>query len=816
MLKTITKLLKRFKNEKRGVGNVIVVMLSLILIVIIASNVVLWSYQMNQFDLERSQENVEVSDVVRVTRSSWFTAQTEYTIDAGSRLSGDFTSTKTLDYLYETFREEKTQTYYPYTYILDGSTKYVSGNTANLTSNDDAYMNFQSYPNYEIEYQESLGTTITTSTTYQEKVSIVFAPQTTADFMMIATAEVQGSSTSYQTKARLMMDSTTYQELAYRIKDITDWYPFCASKRVTLNGSTSYSIKVEFCTNNAAATGYIRNARLVVLSIQSEYAESEGLSTTSSTSWQDKTTLAFTPPSGGNYLIIATANYRGSSTNYDVNLRLIQDGTIVHAETNGRPGSGTTANYYTFGVMRKVTLNAALHDFKIQYCSANTVGVAGVNYAHIIAIRLDQFETNYYAEDETESIPAASNTWYDKVTNTYTAESDSYLIIGSIEYRSGSTSNSVGLDFQTESTTRQAELVEQRASANYESTFFMTVQTLTNGSKTDKIRWMGESTNARVKNARLVSCRMPTQTQTAEVEFIGDSNTQNWTQLEWTMDASFTTTNVTTTFQLYNYQTSQYPASGDGCMSDNIGLIDVTENQTITTSPNNYRDTNGKWSMKIKGIKATDTQFELKVDWARFKATTSDFYRLCISNDFTLDLSTYPLNYMRGIEIFVRYNVSEATEKWFLKAYNWTALSFSDSGFNNTNGNQPTLNQWNEYSINITENWRSYVRDDGILLIQFIDEGLNTNQTIVEVDFFGVRAIFDGTSFGLKNTGSGTVHVVSLWIIDSVNHRRYDADLFINSGEESNYLRPDITLSYNGYIVKVVTERGKIAVFSSD
>ena len=92
----------------------------------------------------------------------------------------------------------------------------------------------------------------------------------------------------------------------------------------------------------------------------------------------------------------------------------------------------------------------------------------------------------------------------------------------------------------------------------------------------------------------------------------------------------------------------------------------------------------------------------------------------------------------------------------------------------------------------------------------------NPNQTLVGIDFFGVRAILDGISFDLKNTGSGTVQVVSIWIIDSVNHRRYDADLYINSGEESNYLRADITLPYNGFIAKVITERGKIAVFSSN
>jgi Na+-transporting NADH:ubiquinone oxidoreductase subunit NqrC len=61
-LQTITRLLKR---EKRGISTVIVVMLSLVLIVMIVGNVVLWSYQMNQVDLERTQETLTLANVTR-------------------------------------------------------------------------------------------------------------------------------------------------------------------------------------------------------------------------------------------------------------------------------------------------------------------------------------------------------------------------------------------------------------------------------------------------------------------------------------------------------------------------------------------------------------------------------------------------------------------------------------------------------------------------------------------------------------------------------------------------------------------------------
>jgi hypothetical protein len=63
--------MRRLKRDKLGISNVIVVMLSLVLVVIIVSNVILWSYQMNQFDWERMQENVEISYVTKINSSSW-------------------------------------------------------------------------------------------------------------------------------------------------------------------------------------------------------------------------------------------------------------------------------------------------------------------------------------------------------------------------------------------------------------------------------------------------------------------------------------------------------------------------------------------------------------------------------------------------------------------------------------------------------------------------------------------------------------------------------------------------------------------------
>lgn len=185
-----------------------------------------------------------------------------------------------------------------------------------------------------------------------------------------------------------------------------------------------------------------------------------------------------------------------------------------------------------------------------------------------------------------------------------------------------------------------------------------------------------------------------------EVEFTGSSNTEDWTQLNWTVDSAWTAASVNVTLQLYNYTLDDYPTSGNGYIaytSDSTPDTDETKNQTITVNPTHFRNATGYWRMKVKGVKATDEQFDLKVDWVEFKAV-----------------------------------------------------------------------------------------------------------------------IASGTLFTFKNEGSLTSHLVSLWVINSTHHQRYDIDVIINSGETLPYLHVDISLPSGQYVVKAVTERGNIAIFSGE
>jgi PKD repeat protein len=109
---------------------------------------------------------------------------------------------------------------------------------------------------------------------------------------------------------------------------------------------------------------------------------------------------------------------------------------------------------------------------------------------------------------------------------------------------------------------------------------------------------------------------------TVEVEFIGSSNTYNWTQIIWTIDCGWNTENISVTLQLFNYTLGNYPTSGNGYISyisSSVLDTDETKSQIIIENPEDFRDSSGNWTIKIIGVKSTTFQFELKVDFVEFR-----------------------------------------------------------------------------------------------------------------------------------------------------------------------------------------------------
>jgi hypothetical protein len=184
---------------------------------------------------------------------------------------------------------------------------------------------------------------------------------------------------------------------------------------------------------------------------------------------------------------------------------------------------------------------------------------------------------------------------------------------------------------------------------------------------------------------------------TTQAEFTGTSDLGNWTSLTWSIDSAWSASNVTVTFQLFDYNLGAYPTSGDGYLSYNssvVPYIDEIKNQTIITNPTRFRDGSGQWKIKATGVKVSSAQLDM------------------------------------------------------------------------------------------------------------------------EADMIELRLPASGPSLLFRNSGTVTSHIVSLWVINSSVHQRYDVSVYLNSGEDIVFHRNDISIPSGQYTVRIVTDKGNLAAFS--
>ena len=856
-------------------------MLSLVLVVIIVSNIILWSYQMNQFDMDRMQETFSIVNATRMTSSPWVTAHSDFTVNPGTKLSGGWTDTTGLDGGYESFLEAQggAYSYNPSDYVLGGSTTYVSGSTADLTANDNVYMNFRSYASDSsptsptdafIAYRTS-----TTSSNAKERTwngtSMTWSAQnelptsgSPVRMMRVASCPLESS---YE---KIVVTASDDGYLDAHVWDGTVW---TVTDNIGYVGSTpawyhSFDIVYEETSGEAllvyavSSTDTTRDLAYKTWSSGSGWSAEYYIDDTGHTSdiQYRFVELASNPLSGSNEITMVALDYTNSDANgwvwdgtswgeiYELdNSVSIRTEECIAVAYESKSGTAWTA----VGISSPAQRFAMRSQTNGQWSSTReTPSVGGV--PNWCTLKSDP-ESNRLMLVSVDSLSDLNTVYWDG-SGAWTVQT---------EHDNGVDTNAQRCaDFAWEPTGSKGLLVygTQNGQITYKTfTAPDNWASPTNAAMGSTHRWVQLHTNPRnittdVKilgavldsnndlgaiqwdgsqftvigaavftsdtgtysyecfDLKFENFGMPTFT--CEVELSGTSNTQDWTRLEWTADLSFTTSDVETRIQLYNYNSSQYPASGDGYMADTIGETNSTKSQQITTTPTHFRDANGNWKIKITGTKTTDAPFELKVDWAELKATTSEVYRLNISNDFETGLSADFRGSLTSFEILIRYNVTENAEKWFLKAYNWNTAGFSDAGFNTTGGSQPALGEWNEYAITVTGNCADYVSDAGIIHIEFFDEGLNTNQTEVGVDFLGVKTLAGGTQLEIKNSSPLTIHVVAVWINDATSHNRYPVNWFLNSGQIANR-SVSASLPQEEFIVRIVTERGNVAVFSS-
>ena len=249
----------------------------------------------------------------------------------------------------------------------------------------------------------------TSSTSYQDKTTLTFSPESEGDYLIIATADLSEESSSHSVYAQLTYDGSSQGEMLREPTYYSGSYPkhfytYATMRKLSLDTS-SHTFKIQYKTENSSYDAYIKNARIAAIRLDDfEYSESESESSTTATSYQDKTTLTFTPSAQGDYMIIASALIQKDPSTYAVLADFDIDGT-AYGEMTYTPKDAT--DYVPFFVMKTMTLDASSHTIKIRYRSELLSGDALIKNARIIAIPL---AVNASADLTSVTIPTDTDT----------------------------------------------------------------------------------------------------------------------------------------------------------------------------------------------------------------------------------------------------------------------------------------------------------------------------------------------------------------------------------------------------------------------
>lgn len=188
--------------------------------------------------------------------------------------------------------------------------------------------------------------------------------------------------------------------------DVNNYVQMLASEFNTAGGSSISII------NNVvgSASGAIKEKHTHVLGLEvhddDEHAESVGTGTTTSSTFQNKVSLTFTPATEGDYLIWAECQGKHGSTATSLEIQLDFDsGTLRNlaqiepaSTSEWRPWSCVLGCIGT-SVWSIDRLSAASHTFELQFRSVDNTTTASIRQARIYAIRLDTFKNFYYTEN---------------------------------------------------------------------------------------------------------------------------------------------------------------------------------------------------------------------------------------------------------------------------------------------------------------------------------------------------------------------------------------------------------------------------------
>lgn len=319
------------------------------------------------------------------------------------------------------------------------------------------------------------------------------------------------------------------------------------------------------------------------MSRQVYYAESLGEDTTTSGTYQDKTTLTFTPDANQDYIIFWSADVIALSTADDVFTRLYNstDAVVLSEQNQENRTTGNTPYRMAHGFAKySAGASPASTSFKIQYYSENSSITSKIRNARILAVRVESDDE--YAESLSDQT-VTSNTYVDGATLTFTPPSQGdYLVFAACDWNHGSTADIAYIHLLNPSSTSIGEMRHiNRDAANYNPYTTMVKENLTASSKTYKIQIHRTSTNTiTVRNQRLFAMRLDTFANTYYAE---DRTRATTTSTTYQDDNSLTQTTNAADHLIFNV------AGGDGSSNGTSNYLQFLEDGSTMCGPASTR-----------------------------------------------------------------------------------------------------------------------------------------------------------------------------------------------------------------------------------
>jgi nitrogen fixation-related uncharacterized protein len=621
--------ISRISHDSKGLSNVVVVMLSLVIVVVIVVNVVLWSYQMNQFDLERMHENVKITDIAGVNGSSpWFPTESEFNVVAGSRLSGTYSDTQSVDGSFESFSE------------------------SSIPTNGLGWWN---------------------------------------------------------------------SDYAYR--------------------------RVVTIVNNAASP------------LSANYTLSVAMDTES---------------------LVSSGKLMTSGND----LRVVYDSGSSWVELDREvDGMNTSSTQVWFKTQASIPANSSNNNYYIYYGNPNS-GIPPANQSRIY-LWFDDFNRANEPDVTSETsygVKTGGGTWSIEngtLKNVGASGDPNKLIITALGNLTAAVDMLVKIDVAS--------------FAGGDTSRMGLSSCMDNGSPSGS-GYCGLFHNDRTS-----------------VDLLNDLRS-------WGAHASYSWT--LNTWYYMRFRVTD-PSSG-------LGEVKVWPVGTAEPTLWTLNDTFGGGSARnfgevgFAGSRTSDTtyfddivvRYIVNPEPSTYSGSEESLFsnKLEMNGVFPMDVSTYPLFNVQTVEVTINYRANVGGGTMYLSAYNWTSSTFSSSGFNSTIGHQSTIT-WDSFAVNLTDQWRSYVSNNGTVYLKIYESLSGPNQTVIDVDFAGVRIISRMVAFTVANYGPDTTHLIALWIDNATLHQRYEISIYVNSGDTVSFSRADLSLPNQSSTVKMITERGNIAVF---